>query len=67
MGAALASKRHHPWVRRLCAVGEIGDQGPLYLIGAAMVAGGVIRKDPRCGLAGVSWLAAVAVPWEPDS
>ncbi len=61
IGRALASRRDHPFVQWCCGVGEVGDQGPLYLIGSSMVAAGLFRKSPRCVLAGVSMLAAVGI------
>ena len=61
VGRALASKRNHPVIQWCCGVGEVGDQGPLYLIGASMVAVGLFRKSPRSLVTGVSLLMAVGV------
>jgi len=61
VGRALAKHRNHPVVDWCCGVGEVGDQGPLYLIGSSLVAAGFFRKSPRCLLAGISMIAAVGV------
>lgn len=61
VGRVLATHRNHPVVRWCCGVGEVGDQGPLYIIGASIVATGILRKSPHCLLAGISMLAAVGV------
>ena len=39
-GRALASRRDHPIVKCLGQLGEIGDQGPLYEIGASVTSRG---------------------------
>lgn len=61
VGQAMASRRKHPVVDWCCGVGEVGDQGPLYLMGASMVAVGLFRKNPHAVVAGISFLAAVGV------
>lgn len=60
-GAAVAKKRHHPLLRAFGQFGELGDQGPLYLIGGAMVAAGAVRRDARCIGAGAGILCAVGL------
>lgn len=60
-GAAVAEKRHHPLLKALGQIGELGDQGPLYLIGGAVVAAGAIRRDARCIGAGAGILGAVGL------
>ncbi|MBX3743627.1 MAG: phosphatase PAP2 family protein [Akkermansiaceae bacterium] len=59
-GAAVAQRRHHPVLKTLGHFGEIGDQGPLYLIGTSVLVAGVFRKDSRCFAGGLAVLAAVA-------
>jgi len=59
MGAAVTAHRHHPVLKTLGHVGELGDQGPLYVIGTSVVAVGAMRRDARCLLAGLAVLAAV--------
>lgn len=61
VGKAMAAKRHHPWVKKCADISEIGDQGPLYVIGAAATAAGLLAKNPRCAVAGLAFLAAVGV------
>ena len=60
-GRTLASKRHHPVIHWISQAGEIGDQGPLYLIGGVVTVTGAFRKDPRCLGAGLAMLAAVGI------
>jgi membrane-associated phospholipid phosphatase len=60
-GRALASKSGHPVVRTLALLGEIGDQGPLYSIGALLSCVGMLRKDGRCFKAGIRVAASVAL------
>lgn len=61
MGRSLAAKRNHPVVRWCCGVGDVGDQGPLYLIGASTLIAGLFRKSPRCALTGASILVGVGL------
>lgn len=60
-GEAMAAHRHHPVLKLIGKAGELGDQGPLYLIGSAIAAAGLLRRDPRCLIAGVAVVAAVGV------
>lgn len=60
-GRRLAAKRHHPVIHWISEAGEIGDQGPLYLIGGVVTVTGAFRRDPRCVGAGIAMLAAVGI------
>lgn len=61
IGKAMAAKRHHPWVKKCADISEIGDQEPLYVIGAVATISGLLMKNPRCAVAGLAFLAAVGV------
>lgn len=60
-GAAIAEKGHHPLLKAFGQFGELGDQGPLYLIGGVMVGIGAVRRDARCIGAGAGILCAVGL------
>lgn len=60
IGRKLAAKRDRPWARKLDAIGKLGDQEPLYAMGFATLVAGVLIRDPRLRLAGVSVVAQVA-------
>lgn len=59
VGESAVARRHHPLSKLLSKVGELGDQGPLYAIGAGIVGIGLLRKSPRTIVGGISMLAAV--------
>ncbi|HEX8231852.1 MAG TPA: phosphatase PAP2 family protein [Caulobacteraceae bacterium] len=60
IGSRLARLRHHPWVEAACKAGEVTDQEPLYAISSAVLALGVVTRNPRLAGAGVRMMAAVA-------
>lgn len=61
LGAKIAAHREHPAVEAASIVSEIGDQGPLYAISAALVLGGAVARKPRIVSAGVLMCAAVGL------
>lgn len=60
VGEKLARHREKPWAKRLDAIGKLGDQEPLYAMGFATLAIGLVLRDPKLRLAGVSIVAHVA-------
>lgn len=60
IGSRLARLRHLPWVETVCKLGEVTDQEPLYAISGAVLALGLVTRNPRLAGAGVRLLVAVA-------
>lgn len=59
LGKKMASERDSPVVKAAAQAGEIGDQGPLYLLSGALLVTGVAARDRRLAGSGVSMLVAV--------
>ena len=59
LGKKLASERDSPAVKAAARAGEIGDQGPLYLLSAALLVAGLAARERRLAGSGISMLAAV--------
>ena len=57
----LTTKRRHPAVRALAAVGELGDQAPIFTLSAAVLAYGLFRRHERVAAAGANMLLSAAV------
>ncbi len=61
----LARHRHHPVARVAAGLSQVGDQGPLFGLGAALAGGGWLLGDRRAARAGgrvlLSVLAATAM------
>jgi len=61
VGEKLAGQRQNTLVRCCSSVGELGDQGPLYLLGSTVIMIAWWRDKPRLLHTGVRMIAAVAV------
>lgn len=59
LGKELALDRKDPVAKAASAAGTLGDQGPLYALGASLVVLGLAARRGRLATAGVSMLAAV--------
>ena len=59
LGKKMASERDSPAVKAAAQAGEIGDQGPLYLLSSALLVAGLAASDRRLAGSGVSMLVAV--------
>ncbi len=59
LGKKLASERDSPVVKAAARAGEIGDQGPLYVISAALLVAGLAARERRLAGSGISMLVAV--------
>ena len=57
----LAAHRRHPVVRAAARFSEIGDQPPLFALGGALTAGGLLFRNARLLEAGLRVLAAEAL------
>ncbi|HYF22878.1 MAG TPA: phosphatase PAP2 family protein [Caulobacteraceae bacterium] len=53
--------RDHPAVRVLGKLSELGDQPPLFALSGAVLAAGLVTRNPRLSEAGVRMLAAMAL------
>ena len=60
LGKKLASERDSPAVKAAACAGEIGDQGPLYVLSAALLVAGIAARERRLAGSGISMLVAVA-------
>jgi hypothetical protein len=49
LGASMAAQRNHPFVRAAATAGELTDQGPLYILGAVVLAGGLAARSRAGG------------------
>jgi membrane-associated phospholipid phosphatase len=61
LGSRLASEREKPAIRVAGKAGKIGDQEPLYALGALLLVCGVVTRRERWAKLGVTLLAGVAV------
>lgn len=62
MGAELAAAhRHKAWARYADKAAELGDQEPLYAVGAGMLVIGLFARSPKLAKTGFSVLARVSV------
>ena len=59
LGKKLASERDSPVVKAAAWAGEIGDQGPLYLLCAALFVAGLAARERRLAGSGISMLVAI--------
>lgn len=59
LGKKLASERDSPAVKAAAKAGEIGDQGPLYVLSAALLVAGLAARERRLAGSGISMLVAV--------
>jgi membrane-associated phospholipid phosphatase len=56
----LTGQRHHPAMRALGAIGELGDQPPMFALSGAVLAFGLLTGRERAAAAGANMLLAVA-------
>ncbi len=61
IGATIAEKRDHPAAKAAAEASEIGDQGPLYVISAGLFIAGLVTRDRRVTMSGISMIAAVGL------
>ena len=59
LGKKLASERESPLVKAAARAGEIGDQGPLYVLSAALLIAGLAARERRLPGSGISMLVAI--------
>lgn len=59
LGKKMASERDSPVVKAAARAGEIGDQGPLYLLSAALLVTGLAARERRLAGTGISMLVAI--------
>jgi membrane-associated phospholipid phosphatase len=58
---AAAPLQHHPVTQALGQASEIADQPPMFALGALMLAGGAVARQPRATEAGLRLLASVGL------
>lgn len=61
LAEAAAPARHHPATRLAGAIGEIADQPQMIALCSAVLATGLVRRDPRLARCGARMLAAEVV------
>lgn len=61
VGEKFASRRDHPAVKAAGTASQIGDQGPLYAISAALLLVGLLARDRRLSGSGLAMLAGIGL------
>jgi membrane-associated phospholipid phosphatase len=61
VGRKLAKRRNHPAVRAAGKIAKLSDQEPLYALGGALVAVGLVARKPRLASAGLRIALAVGL------